>query len=137
MRKPNTHFSARKTVEDYFVDKDKLIELKEDLKWSWWLSIEKDLVNKYNIPLNIMHDINTGKKFKDIGDYNYPIRNKNIRNKNNLSKEDIEELLFLLKTTNISMTELGKKFNFGRAAISNINRGIAYPIKNYNYPARI
>ena len=80
---------------------------------------------------------NTGKKFKDIGDYNYPIRNKNIRNKNNLSKEDIEELLFLLKTTNISMTELGKKFNFGRAAISNINRGIAYPIKDYNYPARI
>lgn len=137
LRKPNTHFSTRKTVEDYFVDKDKLIELKEDLKWSWWLSIEKDLVNKYNIPLNIMHDINTGKKFKDIGDYNYPIRNKNIRNKNNLSKEDIEELLFLLKTTNISMTELGKKFNFGRAAISNINRGIAYPIKDYNYPARV
>lgn len=55
-----------------------------------------------------MHNINTGKKIKDIGNYSYPIRNKNIRNKNNLSKEDIEELLFLLRTTNISMTELGK-----------------------------
>ena len=137
LRKPNTHFSTRKTVEDYFVDKNKLIELKEDLKWSWWLSIEKDLVNKYNIPLNIMHDINTGKKFKNIGEYSYPIRNKNIRNKNNLSKEDIEELLFLLRTTNISMTELGKKFNFSRATVSNINRGIVYPIKDYNYPARV
>lgn len=136
LRKPNTHFSTRKTIEDYFIDNDKLIELKEDLKWSWWLSIEKDLVNKYNIPLKIMHNINTGKKFKDIGNYSYPIRNKNIRNKNNLSKEDIEELLFLLRTTNISMTELGKKINFGRATISNINRGIAYPIKDYNYPAR-
>lgn len=46
-------------------------------------------------------------------------------------------MLFLLRTTNISMTELGKKFNFGRATISNINRGIAYPIKDYNYPARV
>lgn len=136
LRKPNTHFSTKKNVEDYFVDKDKLIELKEDLKWSWWLSVEKDLVNKYDIPLNIMHEINTGKKFEDIGEYNYPIRNKNIRNKNNLSKEDIEKLLFLLRTTDISMTNLGKEFNFGRAVISNINHGIAYPIKGYNYPAR-
>lgn len=136
LRKLYTHFSTRKTVEDYFVNEDKLIELKEDLKWSWWLSIEKDLVNKYNIPLKIMHEINTGKKFKDIGEYNYPIRNKNIRNKNNLSKEDIEKLLFLLRTTNVSMTNLGKEFNFGRTVISNINYGIAYPIKGYDYPAR-
>ena len=136
LRKPNTHFSARKTVEDYFVDNDQLIELKEDLKWSWWLSIEKGLVNKYNIPLIILREINTGKRFQDIGDYSYPIRNKNTNNKNNLSKEDIEELLFLLRTTNISMTELGKKFNFGRATVSNINRGLAYHIKDYDYPAR-
>lgn len=83
-----------------------------------------------------MHEINTGKKFEDIGEYSYPIRNKNIRNKNNLSKEDIEKLLFLLRTTDISMTNLGKEFNFGRAVISNINHGIAYPIKGYDYPAR-
>lgn len=136
LRKSNTHASTKKTVEDYFESNERLIELKEDLKWSWWLSIEVDLTNKYNIPLNIMHEINTGKKFENVGNYSYPIRNKNIRNKNNLSKQDIENLLNLLRTTNISMSELGKQYNFGRATISNINIGAAYPIKNYNYPAR-
>lgn len=136
LRKSNTHASTKKTIEDYFEDDEQLIELKEDLKWSWWLSVEVDLTNKYNIPLNIMHEINTGKRFENVGNYSYPIRNKNVRNKNNLSKQDIENLLNLLRTTNISMSELGKQYNFGRATISNINIGTAYPIKNYDYPAR-
>lgn len=137
LRKPNTHVSTRKDkIEDYFKNKEELLLLKEDLKWSWWLSIETDLVSKYNIPLKIMHDINTGKKFENIGNYTYPIRNKNIKNKNNLSKKDIIELLDDLKNTTMSMTEIGNKYGFGRGVISKINKGENYPIKNYNYPAR-
>lgn len=83
-----------------------------------------------------MHEINTGKKFNNIGEYNYPIRNKNIRNKNNLSKQDILNLLNDLRNTKTSMTVLGKKYNFGRKTISNINNGLSYSIKNYDYPAR-
>jgi hypothetical protein len=134
----NIHnFAKKDKVTDYFNSEVFLINLKEDLKYSWWLAIETDLVNKYKIPLNILREINHGEKFSEIGDYTYPIRNKNIRNRYNLSKEDIINLLNDLKNTDISMTELGKKYGFGRAAISNINKGLAYPIKGYNYPARL
>lgn len=132
----DVHSFQKKTLLDYFSSEEQLLELKNDLKYSWWLSIEKDLVNKYNIPLNIMHDINTGKRFSEIGDFTYPIRNKNIRNKNNLSKEDILELLNLLRTTSSSMTELGEKYNFDRSVISKINKGVSYFIVGYDYPAR-
>lgn len=137
LREYNTHVSTQKNeVEDYFKDKQQLISLKEDLKWSWWLKVETDLVKKYGIPLRIMHSINNGRKFGDIGDYTYPIRKKNIKNKNDLSKGAVLEILNLLKTTNTPMATIGKQYNFERSTISKINQGTAYPIKNYNYPAR-
>ena len=40
-------------IKDYFENEQQLIDLKEDLKWSWWLSIETDLIKKYNIPLKM------------------------------------------------------------------------------------
>lgn len=92
--------------------------------------------NKWNIPKCVLHDINHGKKFQEYGVFTYPIRNKNVRNKNNLTIKDIECILFDLKNTDLSMTQIGKKYNFGRDAISKINEGKSYPIKNYNYPAR-
>lgn len=36
----------------------------------------------------------------------------------------------------MSMTAIGEKYHFGRAAISKINKGLSYKIKNYDYPAR-
>ena len=137
LRKPNTHASTQKNnIKDYFENEQQLIDLKEDLKWSWWLSIETDLIKKYNIPLKIMHDINTGKKFEKIGEYNYPIRNKNIRNKNNLTKEDIINILKELRETSTSMENIGIKYNFSRTSIRKINTGETYTIKDYDYPAR-
>lgn len=135
LRKHN-HESQKKDILDYFQTEDELIKLKEELKYSWWLSIEKDLVNKYQIPLRIMHDINNGKKFEKIGEYEYPLRKKNIRNKNNLSKEDILNLLNDLKNTKKTMTEIGQQYNFDRSTISKINVGKSYFIKEYEYPAR-
>ena len=130
------HESQKKNVLDYFHSEDELIKLKEELKYNWWLSLETDLVKKYQIPLKIMHDINNGKKFETIGNYEYPLRKKNIRNKNNLSKEDILNLLNELKNTKKTMTELGQQYNFDRSTISKINTGKSYFIKNYEYPAR-
>lgn len=133
----NNHTAQQKnSVTDYFKDVNKLIELKEDLKYSWWLTIEKDLTKKYSIPLKIMYEINVGKKFSEIGDYDYPIRPKNIRNPKSLTKEDIINILKELKETNNTMEKIGLKYNLTRKTISNINKGNIYLIKDYIYPAR-
>lgn len=133
----NNHDSMKKNnIEDYFVNKELLLELKEDLLYRWDLTIENDLTKKYNIPLRVLRDINNGRKFSEIGNYNYPIRKKNIRNNNNLKQIDIIDILDLLKNSKLSMTDIGKKYNLHRNTISNINQGTIYIIKNYNYPAR-
>ncbi len=133
----NNHASTRKdSYLDYFNSLDELIKLKDDLLYRWDLTIEEDLPKKYNIPLNLLRDINNGRKFDKYGNYDYPIRNKNIRNNQNFSINDIKEILNLLNTTNLSMTAIGEKYHIHRNTVSNINKGKAYLIKDYNYPAR-
>lgn len=133
----NNHDSVKKNnIQDYFDNKEKLLQLKEDLLYRWDLTIEKDLIKKYNIPLKVLRDINNGRKFQEFGDYSYPIRKKNIRNENNFSIDDIKNILHLLRDTNNSMTNIGLMYQVNRSTISNINNGKSYIIKNYDYPAR-
>lgn len=121
----------KNTVEDYHISEQDIINLKEDLKYRWDLRIETDLIKKYNLPLKIIRDINNGKKFDSIGNYNYPIRKKNIRNNNNFSYEDIINILDLLKNSNKTMTEIGNIYNIGRDTVGKINKGLTYIIKDY------
>lgn len=132
------HSSTKKnTVEDYNISEQDILNLKEDLKYRWDLNIELDLVKKYNLPLKIVRDINNGRKFEFIGNYDYPIRKKNIRNNNNFSYEDIINILNLLKNSNKTMTEIGNIYNIGRDTVGKINKGLTYIIKDYQYPARL
>lgn len=131
----NDHSSQRKNFFDYFKNEEDIIKLKEDLYYSWNLSIEEDLAKKYNIPLKLLHKINQGKEYKEIGEYEYPIRRKNS-NRNNLSIEETKEILYLLQNTKKSMKDIGEKYNIHRDTVSKINKGITNPIKNYHYPAR-
>lgn len=133
----NNHASQKKIeILDYFQSETDLLKLKDDLKYRWDLTIEVDLIKKYNIPLQILRDINNGRKFNEIGNYTYPIRSKNVRNNNNFIQQDILDILDLLKNTKMTMTEIGNQYNIGRAAVANINKGKTYIIKDYNYPAR-
>lgn len=133
----NNHDSQKKDkIFDYFETEQQLINLKEDLLYRWDLEIEKDLSKKYNIPIKILRDINSGNKFSEYGNFSYPIRKKNIRNNNNLTLNDVVNILVLLRTTNLSMTKIGEQFNLNRSTISKINSGDSYIIKEYDYPAR-
>ena len=133
----NNHESVKKdSYLDYFNSLDELLSLKEDLLYRWDLTIEEDLLKKYSVPLKILRDINNGRKFQEYGDYSYPIRARNIRNNQNFSIDDIEKMLNLLHTTKLSMEKIGEKYNIHRNTVAKINKGEAYVIKNYNYPAR-
>lgn len=133
----NNHESVKKdSYLDYFNSLDELLNLKEDLLYRWDLTIEEDLLKKYSIPLKILRDINNGRKFQEYGNYSYPIRARNIRNNQNFSINDIEKILNLLHTTKLSMEKIGEKYNIHRNTVAKINKGEAYIIKNYNYPAR-
>lgn len=133
----NNHESMKKdSYLDYFNSLGELLNLKEDLLYRWDLTIEEDLLKKYSIPLKILRDINNGRKFQEYGNYSYPIRARNIRNNQNFSINDIEKILNLLHTTKLSMEKIGEKYNIHRNTVAKINKGEAYIIKNYNYPAR-
>ena len=133
----NNHDAARKDeVLNYFENEEELLELKEDLCYRWDLTIENDLVEKYNIPLKILREINQGDIFQDIGNYKYPIRNKNVRNNHNFTTNDVINILTDLRNTSQSMSDIGIKYNIHRNTVSKINKGESYIIKNYDYPAR-
>lgn len=132
----NDHSASKKSkVLDYFKNEQELINLKEDLKYSWWLQMDNgDLYNKYNISRKLLYAINQGKIFAEIGKYTYPIRTK--KNQALFSKEEVLEILSDLRNTKISMAKIGDKFNVNRCTISKVNQGEIYRIKDYHYPAR-
>lgn len=133
----NNHDSVKKNeIKDYFPDEQTLLNLKHDMKYRWDLTLEEDLTKKYNIPIRIMRDINNGRKFSEYGNYEYPIRAKNVRNSKNLTIQQIKEILDLLQNSQKSMTEIGKMYNLHRDTISAINQGKSYIIYNFSYPAR-
>lgn len=129
-------FAQKDTIDDYNLTEKDLIEIKEDLKYRWDLTIEEDLVAKYNIPLYLIRDINQGRKFSNFGDYNYPIRDRSIRNNIGLTQQDVINILNDLRNTTLSQTRIGEKYCIHRNTVAKINLGEAYIIKDYNYPAR-
>lgn len=130
------HASQRKEkVLDYFKSEQELLDLKEDLKYSWWLQMDNgDLCQKYGISRRLLYDINQGRMFAEVGDYTYPIRTK--RNRQLFTKEQVLDILKELKESSLSMEVIGNKYNVTRGTISKVNQGLIYPIKDYKYPAR-
>lgn len=136
LRQNNHNSQKKQDIQDYFDSVNDLLLLKEDLKYRWDLTLEKDLTKKYNLPLKILKEINNGRLFNEIGEYSYPIRKKNIRNNNNFSQQDILNILNDLKLSNLSMVKIGEKYKIHRDTVSKINKGLSYIIKDYDYPAR-
>lgn len=136
LRKNNHDANKKDSIMDYFESEKELLQLKDDLLYRWDLEIENDLTKKYNIPVKIIRNINQGYLFKTIGNYQYPIRNKNIRNNQNFTIEDVLNILSDLRNTSSSMSDIGIKYNIHRNTVSKINRGESYIIKDYDYPAR-
>lgn len=136
LRKNNHDAMKKDSIVDYFQNEEELLQLKDDLLYRWDLEIENDLAKQYNIPIKIIRSINQGHLFENIGNYKYPIRNKNIRNNQNFTIDDVLNILSDLRNTTKSMSDIGNEYNIHRNTVSKINKGEAYIIKNYEYPAR-
>lgn len=74
-----------------------------------------------------------GKKYNN-GYYNYPIRNKNAKQKQGEKKA--KALANDLATTELSYKELLNKYNCGSTFISLVNQGKNYKFNLYTYPIR-
>ena len=61
---------------------------------------------------------------------------KNIRNNKNFSIDDIYNILNDLQNTKKSMSVIGEQYGIHRDLVSKINKGQAYVVKNFSYPAR-
>lgn len=136
LRKNNHDANRKDSITDYFKNEKELLQFKDDLLYRWDLEIENDLTKKYNIPVKVIRNINQGHLFETVGNYQYPIRSKNIRNNQNFTINDVLNILSDLRNTSKSMSDIGIKYNIHRNTVSKINRGEAYIIKNYDYPAR-
>lgn len=136
LRHHNQDASKKNELSDYFDNEEDIYLLKEDLQYRWDLSIESDLVQKYNLPLNVLRDINQGRKFQNYGEYSYPIRKKNVRNNHNFTYDIVLKILFDLRYSKLPITKIAEKYNIYRATVSAINSGKTYYIKDYDYPAR-
>lgn len=92
------------------------------------------LALKYKISKRQVLRINHGVSRTSL-DESYPIR-KTANPNGKLSKEDVELIIELLKTTYFFNGEIARMFNVEVHAISRINEGISHKRDNIHYPIR-
>ena len=136
LRKKRYSGAKKQNLEDYNLTEEKLLNLKYDLLYSWDLNIDNDLTAKYGTSLQVIRDINNGRKFAAVGDYTYPIRKKNTTNRSSLSRQTVEEIIDLLQNTKTPILQIAKQFNISRNTVYNINKGLVYIMPNLTYPLR-
>lgn len=93
----------------------------------------KQIQDRTNLSLSHISEINTGKRRKNER-YTYPINNMTCGRK--LTEEQIEEIIYYLKNTNISNQELGIIYGVDGGTIQNINTGKRYKKEEIKYPIR-
>lgn len=91
--------------------------------------------NLFGVSLSCISDINRGKTFFE-NEIQYPIRNTPQRTL--LNNELVNEIIKLLKTTNLSITDIGLTLNISDYTVGEINRGHnSWCPKGLKYPIRM
>lgn len=91
------------------------------------------------ISLTHIWNINTGKRRKQ-DNLSYPLRDSTFKGTKGLqlSPVEVDEIIYVIKNTNLTMKEISDKFSVSTHVIKGINNGttIAYRKENYLYPIR-
>ena len=112
-------------------DKEKIKQIVYSLKYELDKTI-KDISKEYNIDLSQVSKINSG-KIHPIPNTKYPIRKGKVTNP---IFSHIDEIIELLKNTDIPQKDIAKRFNVSVACISSINKGNSYKKQGIEYPIR-
>lgn len=91
-----------------------------------------DIGKKYSVSESIIQSINKGESPYHYSNQDYPIRQKNA-NFEKFTKEEISQIIHLLKTTDITQVEIANQFKCSRDLIGKINSGKAYYNENEEY----
>lgn len=125
--RPDINYPIRKVIKS--LAKNDIEEIIILLKNSS-LSI-KEIGDKYNRSPDVIRDINSGKSYHR-NDIEYPIRKLQFHR---LTSQEVEEIIKLLKNTDISIIEISKQYGVSNIAISDINQGRSHK-QNIDYPIR-
>ena len=94
---------------------------------------DRAIAKKYSLTDKIIADINHGYSHR-LNDISYPIREKRGRQK--LTKEQVNEIKILLKTTSLSYAQIAKQFEVTKSNIYHINTGRTFKNSEEEYPIR-
>ena len=93
----------------------------------------KTISDKTGVSISHISEINTGKRRRDAN-RSYPINTMTCGKK--LTPEQIQEIISLLKTTQITSQQIGAQYGVDGTTIQNINNGKRYYQENVQYPIR-
>ena len=96
---------------------------------------QQAIADKYNIGRHIVTAINNGESYKQIN-HTYPLRQLKKRKRQPLTPKEVENIIFDIKNTKNTFTDIANKYHVSVATISNINKGKAHKQKNFEYPIR-
>ena len=112
-------------------DKEKIKQILYSLKYEFDKTL-KQISKEYNVGYDVVNAINQG-TLHNIDSINYPIRSGKVTSP---VYEHIDEIIDLLKNTDIPQKDIAQKFNVSVNAISGINKGRNYKQNNIDYPIR-
>lgn len=92
-----------------------------------------DIAGLYGVTTTLISGINTGKRWQR--DIDYPIR-KTSWVGTVLDEKNVEQIINIIQTTNLSFSEIGEQFGVKEHCVSAINRGRAWRQENMEYPIR-
>lgn len=89
--------------------------------------------DRTGVSISHISEINTGKRRKDKN-RTYPI-NEMTRGRK-INSQQLQEIIQLLQTTQMTCAEIGQRYNVSGAAIQSINEGVNQRQENITYPIR-
>lgn len=133
---PILDLSYREVEKNKFVFSDDVVrQIMNDLKTS--LTFD-EISQKYGISIPYLRNINIGNYRSDLWDGDFPIKDKVENNFHFLSEEQLFNIVTLLKNTNLSFSEIGRRVGTSHNTVIKINNGSVNWIKNkgFNFPIR-